>query len=168
MKLKDIKSVFGSKKNDQLKIRSKKDKNIKRKLTSTMSKKLNRMNGIICDPSKSVGLETELTLSPAITVHYTSKIVDVAKVMSVKDNTTCVLVIDDRGQLCGKIFKTIALDMNFNIYFRCSYFIFLYNVKINYHEISNTNICPIFIISIYVGSKLCNYFSYSGKRCMWK
>jgi len=118
MKLKDIKSVFGSKKNDQLKIRSKKDKIIKRKLTSTMSKKLNRMNGIICDPAKSVGLETELTLSPAITVHYTSKIVDVAKVMSVKDNTTCVLVIDDRGQLCGIltdkdiVFRVLATGMD--------------------------------------------------------
>jgi CBS domain-containing protein len=76
------------------------------------------MNGIICDPSKSQGLETELTLSPAITVHYTSKIVDVAKVMSVKDNTTCVLVIDDRGQLCGIltdkdiVFRVLATGMD--------------------------------------------------------
>ncbi|KAL6608507.1 hypothetical protein LY90DRAFT_664838 [Neocallimastix californiae] len=118
MKLKDITNVFGSKKNDQLKIRSKKDKSIKRKLTSSMNKKLNRMSGIICDPAKTIGLETELKLSPAITVHYTSKIIDVAKVMSVKDNTTCVLVIDDRGQLCGIltdkdiVFRVLATGMD--------------------------------------------------------
>ncbi|ORX52897.1 hypothetical protein BCR36DRAFT_323901 [Piromyces finnis] len=118
MKLKDIKGVFGSKKGNQLKIRSRKDKSLKKKLTSSMSRKLTRMNGIICDPSKSTDLETELTLSPAITVHYTSKIVDVAKVMSVKDNTTCVLVIDDRGQLCGIltdkdiVFRVLATGMD--------------------------------------------------------
>eukprot|EP00833_Pecoramyces_ruminatium_P001762 jgi/Orpsp1_1/1175794/evm.model.c7180000055227.1 len=118
MKLKDITNVFGSKKNDQLKIRSRKDKSIKRKLTNSMTKKLNRMSGIICDPAKTIGLETELKLSPAITVHYTSKIIDVAKVMSVKDNTTCVLVIDDRGQLCGIltdkdiVFRVLATGMD--------------------------------------------------------
>jgi CBS domain-containing protein len=83
-----------------------------------MSKKLTRMSGIICDPAKTIGLETELKLSPAITVHYTSKIIDVAKVMSVKDNTTCVLVIDDRGQLCGIltdkdiVFRVLATGMD--------------------------------------------------------
>jgi len=118
MKLKDITNVFGSKKNNQMKIRSKKDKNLKRKLTSSMTKKLNRMSGIICDPAKTIGLETELKLSPAITVHYASKIVDVAKVMSVNDNTTCVLVVDDRGQLCGIltdkdiVFRVLATGMD--------------------------------------------------------